>query len=74
MLSALTPATWIFEAVAPVDLRRSFDGLSAHVQGCSNSPSWRAVCSCSPINVATACACSHGNAAAFGSQPDGWRA
>ncbi len=33
MLSALTPATWIFVAVAPVDLRRSSDGLSAHVQG-----------------------------------------
>ena len=31
MLS-LTPATRIFVAVAPVDLRRSFDGLSAHVQ------------------------------------------
>jgi transposase len=29
---ALTPATRIFVAVAPVDLRRSFDGLSAHVQ------------------------------------------
>lgn len=28
---ALTPATRIFVAVAPVDLRRSFDGLSAHV-------------------------------------------
>jgi transposase len=33
MLSALTPATRIFVAVAPVDLRRSFDGLTAHVQG-----------------------------------------
>ena len=32
MLVALTPATRIFVAVAPVDLRRSFDGLSAHVQ------------------------------------------
>ena len=31
MLS-LTPATRIFVAVAPVDLRRGFDGLSAHVQ------------------------------------------
>jgi transposase len=31
MLLALTPATRIFVAVAPVDLRRSFDGLSAHV-------------------------------------------
>ena len=29
---ALTPATRIFVAVAPVDLRRGFDGLSAHVQ------------------------------------------
>lgn len=29
---ALTPATRIFVAVAPVDLRRSFEGLSAHVQ------------------------------------------
>jgi transposase len=29
---ALSPATRIFVAVAPVDLRRSFDGLSAHVQ------------------------------------------
>ncbi len=29
---ALTSATRIFVAVAPVDLRRSFDGLSAHVQ------------------------------------------
>ncbi len=29
---ALTLATRIFVAVAPVDLRRSFDGLSAHVQ------------------------------------------
>lgn len=29
---ALMPATRIFVAVAPVDLRRSFDGLSAHVQ------------------------------------------
>ena len=28
---ALTPATRIFVAVAPVDLRRSFEGLSAHV-------------------------------------------
>ena len=28
---ALTAATRIFVAVAPVDLRRSFDGLSAHV-------------------------------------------
>ena len=28
----LTSATRIFVAVAPVDLRRSFDGLSAHVQ------------------------------------------
>lgn len=28
---ALTPATRIFVAVAPVDLRRGFDGLSAHV-------------------------------------------
>ncbi len=32
MLVALTPATRIFVAVAPVDLRRSFDGLSAHVE------------------------------------------
>ena len=32
MLVALTPATRIFVAVGPVDLRRSFDGLSAHVQ------------------------------------------
>jgi len=29
---ALTPATRIFVAVAPVDLRRGFDGLCAHVQ------------------------------------------
>lgn len=29
---ALTPATRIFVAMAPVDLRRGFDGLSAHVQ------------------------------------------
>jgi transposase len=29
---ALTPATRIFVAVAPVDLRRGFDGLSAHVE------------------------------------------
>jgi transposase len=29
---ALTPATRIFVAVVPVDLRRSFEGLSAHVQ------------------------------------------
>ena len=28
---ALTPATRIFVAVAPVDLRRGFDGLSAYV-------------------------------------------
>ena len=28
----LTTATRIFVALAPVDLRRSFDGLSAHVQ------------------------------------------
>ena len=32
MLIALTPATRIFVAVAPVDLRRSFDGLAARVQ------------------------------------------
>lgn len=32
MLVALTPATRIFVAVAPVDLRRGFDGLSAHVE------------------------------------------
>lgn len=32
MLAALTPATRIFVAVAPVDLRRGFDGLSAHVE------------------------------------------
>lgn len=32
MFVALTPATRIFVAVAPVDLRRSFDGLSAHVE------------------------------------------
>jgi transposase len=32
MLVALTPTTRIFVAVAPVDLRRSFEGLSAHVQ------------------------------------------
>jgi len=32
MLVTLTPATRIFVAVAPVDLRRSFDGLSAHVE------------------------------------------
>lgn len=31
MLIALTPATRIFVAVAPVDLRRGFDGLAAHV-------------------------------------------
>ena len=29
---ALTAGTRIFLAVAPVDLRRSFDGLTAHVQ------------------------------------------
>ena len=29
---ALTPATRIFVAMALVDLRRGFDGLSAHVQ------------------------------------------
>lgn len=29
---SLTPATRIFVAVAPVDLRRSFDGLSAQAQ------------------------------------------
>ena len=29
---ALTQATRIFVAVAPVDFRRGFDGLSAHVQ------------------------------------------
>ncbi len=29
---ALTPATRIFLAVAPVDLRRGFEGLCAHVQ------------------------------------------
>ena len=29
---ALTPATRIFVAVAPVDLRRSFDGLSAYAE------------------------------------------
>ena len=32
MLVTLTPATRIFVAVAPVDLRRGFDGLSAHVE------------------------------------------
>jgi transposase len=32
MLLALTPATRIFVAVVPVDLRRSFDGLTAHVE------------------------------------------
>jgi transposase len=32
MIAALTPATRIFVAVAPVDLRRSFEGLSAHVE------------------------------------------
>jgi transposase len=32
MLVALTAATRIFVAVAPVDLRRGFDGLSAHVE------------------------------------------
>ena len=32
MLVALTPATRIFVAVAPVDLRRSYDGLSARVE------------------------------------------
>ena len=31
MLIALTPATRIFVAVGPVDLRRGFDGLAAHV-------------------------------------------
>ena len=36
MLVALTPVTRIFVAVAPVDLRRSFDGLSAHVQAVLN--------------------------------------
>lgn len=30
---ALTTGTRIFLAVAPVDLRRSFEGLTAHVQG-----------------------------------------
>ena len=29
---ALTPGLRIFVAVAPVDLRRGFDGLSAHVE------------------------------------------
>ena len=29
---ALSPGTRIFVALAPVDLRRSFDGLSAHAQ------------------------------------------
>lgn len=29
---ALTPDTRIFVAAAPVDLRRGFDGLSAHVE------------------------------------------
>jgi len=38
MLLALTPATRIFVAVAPVDLRRSFDGLSAHVQAVLEQP------------------------------------
>jgi len=32
VMLALTPATRIFVAVAPVDLRRGFDGLCAHVQ------------------------------------------
>ena len=32
MLVALTAATRIFVAVAPVDLRRGFDGLSAQVE------------------------------------------
>lgn len=32
MLAALTSTTRIFVAVAPVDLRRSFDGLTAHVE------------------------------------------
>ena len=30
---ALTPTVRIFVAVSPVDLRRGFDGLSAHVEG-----------------------------------------
>jgi transposase len=32
MLATLIPAPRIFVAVAPVDLRRGFDGLSAHVE------------------------------------------
>ena len=32
MLLALTPATRIFVALDPVDLRRGFDGLCAHVE------------------------------------------
>lgn len=32
MLAPLTLGTRIFVAVAPVDLRRGFDGLSAHVE------------------------------------------
>ena len=33
MLVALTPATRIFVALAPVDLRRSFEGPLAHMEG-----------------------------------------
>lgn len=32
MLLTLTPATRIFVALAPVDLRRGFDGLAAHAE------------------------------------------
>jgi len=32
MLATLTPATRIFVAVAPVDLRRGFEGLTAYVE------------------------------------------
>lgn len=32
MIVALTPTTRIFVAVSPVDLRRGFEGLSAHVE------------------------------------------
>jgi hypothetical protein len=53
MLS-LSPATRVFVALAPVDMRKSFNGLYIYAQAVLQQSPTAAICLCLPTNCATA--------------------
>ena len=53
MTLALGPATKIYLALAPVDMRKGFDGLAAQVQHILCRDPFSGICFCSVVGAVT---------------------